>query len=500
MPAGAILEEGDALVSLHRDLGAILAYYLDLERAFPGFSFEELPASRKRPGHKEPQELLFRLFCQLLGKHEGFSAGIERSFHYGYFDPSEIEPGKGLVHAGMISHLGSMIPVAAGCGFALQRAGTDRIAINFIGDGGTSTGDFHEGLNLAAVWNLPLILIIENNHYAFSTPTADQYKARRLSDRAIGYGIVGEHVDGTDPEAMAVVLERAVARARSGGGPTLIEAVVGRMRGHAEGDDSLKVVPPEDLERYVAQDPVPRYGERLIRDGLFTEEQRALLDARASELVEEALERALDAEPAKKETARRPALCAVPGESENLTAPALPEPSASEGAPQPTSYVDSVSRALEEALEQDERVVVMGQDVATFEGAFRVTRGFAKRWPERIRDTPIAESGTLGLAAGAALLGMRPVVEMQFADFVSCGFNQIANVIAKMYYRYEKPCPLVVRLPSGGGVGAGAFSLAKPRGLVCAHRGAQGGLPRQRLRRLESAACVDRGSQSGDLL
>jgi len=242
VPAGLMLAPGDALCTLHRDLGAILAVYLDPARAFPEMGFGE-PDGR-RP---DPVEILVRLACQLLGKGAGFSQGVERSFHYGYLAPEH-----GILHLGMISHLGSMIPVAAGCAFAHQLAGSGRLAVNFIGEGGTSTGDFHEGLNMAAVWKLPLVLVIENNRYAFSTPAHLQYAARQLSDRGVGYGIAAETVDGNDPDAMAAALARAAARARAGEGPTLLEAMLGRMRGHSEGDDSLKVVPAEELERYGA--------------------------------------------------------------------------------------------------------------------------------------------------------------------------------------------------------------------------------------------------------
>jgi 2-oxoisovalerate dehydrogenase E1 component len=211
VPAGLALEAGDALCTLHRDLGAILAVYLDPARTFPGLGFGE-PDGR-RP---EPVELLYRLACQLLGKDDGFSRGVERSFHYGYLAPEA-----GILHVGMISHLGAMIPVAAGCAFALQRQGTGRVAINFIGDGGTSTGDFHEGLNMAAVWRLPLVLVVENNRYAFSTPTSLQYACRRLSDRGPGYGVAAETVDGNDPDAMAEAIDRAVGRGTWGTGVTL---------------------------------------------------------------------------------------------------------------------------------------------------------------------------------------------------------------------------------------------------------------------------------------
>jgi 2-oxoisovalerate dehydrogenase E1 component len=455
VPAGLALAPGDALCTLHRDLGAILAVYLDPARTFPGLGFGE-PDGR-RP---EPVALLHRLCCQLLGKDEGFSRGVERSFHYGFFDAAA-----GLRHVGMISHLGSMIPVAAGCAFALQREGRGGVAINFIGDGGTSTGDFHEGLNMAAVWRLPLVLVVENNRYAFSTPTRLQYACARLSDRGIGYGIAAETVDGNDPDATAAAVGRAVARARAGGGPTLVEAMLGRMRGHSEGDDSLKVVPAEELERYLAEDPVPGYARRLEDEGVLDAATRARLEARIAELVEAGIGRALDAAPPRPETATRPVFAPAGTEAPAAVAiPGAPQPVESVAEPVETTYVDAINRALEEEMARDPSVVLMGQDIGVFEGAFRSTRGLHARWPERVLDTPIAESGTIGLAAGAAMLGFRPVVEMQFADFITCGFNQLVNVAAKLFYRWEVPCPLVVRLPSGGGVGAGPFHSQNPEG------------------------------------
>ncbi len=446
IPAGLALGPGDALCTLHRDLGAILAVYLDPARAFPDLGFGE-PDGR-RP---DPDQLLNRLALQLLGKGDGFSQGVERSFHYGYLAPEA-----GILHVGMISHLGSMIPVAAGCAFAFRQSGSDRVAINFIGEGGTSTGDFHEGLNMAAVWKLPLILVIENNHYAFSTPAHLQYAAERLSDRGIGYGVAAETVDGNDPDVMAEAFRRAVARARSGQGPTLIEAMLGRMRGHSEGDDSLKVVPPDELAVYRAADPVPAYARRLEEEGVLDAGTRERLDARISEMVETAITRAIDAPPPPAEVALRPVFAPVPPPE----APAILR-SRSSGE---VTYVDAINQALLEEMERDPSVLVMGQDIGVFEGAFRTTRGLHARWPERVLDTPIAESGTLGIAIGASLLGYKPVVEMQFGDFISCGFNQLVNVAAKLYYRWQVPCPIVVRLPTGGGVGAGPFHSQNPEG------------------------------------
>jgi 2-oxoisovalerate dehydrogenase E1 component len=496
IPAGLALGAGDALCTLHRDLGAILAVYLDPALTFPGLGFGE-PDGR-RP---DPEGLLLRLACQLLGKGAGFSQGVERSFHYGYLAPEH-----GILHLGMISHLGSMIPVAAGCAFAFRQRRSDRVAINFIGEGGTSTGDFHEGLNMAAVWKLPLILVIENNGYAFSTPAGQQYAARRLSDRGIGYGIAAETVDGNDPDAMAAALHRAVERARAGQGPTLLEAMLGRMRGHAEGDDSLKVVPAEELAAYRAADPVPAYARRLEAAGVLDGATAQRLEARIAELVERAITQAIDAPPPTPDIAMRPVFApdgvASAAELEHAAATALvglgngpvtvgaeaavvaelasdggegdavaEEAAGAAAAPAArpagrragvgqageTTYVDAINLALREEMERDEAVLVLGQDIGAFEGAFRTTRGLHARWPDRVFDTPIAESGTIGIAIGAAVLGYRPVVEMQFADFISCGFNQLVNVAAKLYYRWQVPCPIVVRLPSGGGVGAGPF-------------------------------------------
>jgi|CXWL01.1.fsa_nt_gi 2-oxoisovalerate dehydrogenase E1 component len=478
VPAGLALRPGDVLSTLHRDLGAILAVYLDPARTFPGFGFGE-PDGR-RP---EPEAILYRLCAQLLGRDDGFSRGIERSFHYGYLAPEQ-----GILHVGMISHLGSMIPVAAGCAYALKEQGEGGVAINFIGEGGTSTGDFHEGLNMAAVWKLPLVLVIENNRYAFSTPARLQYAAAQLADRGPGYGIASEVVDGNDPDAMAAAYDRAFARARAGEGPTLLEAMLGRMRGHAEGDGSLKVVPQEELDGYLAQDPVPGYARRLAEDGLLTPETLARLQARITELVEGSLDRALAAAPPVAETATRPALAPLETPFGSLgeampavvleTADAVPaeagetEPTAMaaftggtvEKAEGEATFLDGIHQALREELERNPNLRLMGQDIGTFEGAFRVTRGLHTRWPSRVLDTPIAESGTIGIAIGAALLGYPTVVEMQFADFVSCGFNQIVNVAAKLFYRFEKPCPIVIRLPSGGGVGAGPFHSQNPEG------------------------------------
>ena len=442
--AGAVLEAGDALFSLHRDSGAILRYYVDIDDVLPGL----VPGARSSRG-RDSRELLHRLASQLLGRAAGFSRGYERSFHYAHID----EPA-GIFHVGMISHLGAMIPVAAGVALGFRHQGRRRVALNFIGDGGTSTGDFHEGLNMAAVLGAPFVLVVENNGYAFSTPLSQQSAAPSLAARAQGYGMVGVRVDGNDPEVVGGVLREAVTRARAGEGPTLVEAMVGRMRGHSEGDRSLDGVPSTDRERYLREDPVEGYERSLLERGAVTREWLDELRSACSDLLIDVVDRALESSgPGAGE--RRPVFLEPSVEVEDP----VPDPAEDgEGDGDEVTYLEGISTALRDAMREDTGVFLMGQDIAGFGGAFTVTRGFVEEFgDDRVINTPIAESGTLGMAVGCSLLGRRPVVEMQFADFVSCGFNQLVNVAAKLFYRTERPVPLVVRLPSGGGVGAGTF-------------------------------------------
>ncbi len=272
------IDAGDALLTLHRDSGAILRHYLDADQLLPGLLPEGM--RYRNPLDGDSKQRLLRLTCQMLGRDAGFSAGYERSYHYNHFEEEH-----GLIHIGMISHLGSMIPVAAGAALAFQQEKSDRVAINFIGEGATSTGDFHEALNIASVWKLPFILIIENNRWAFSTPTSQQYACENLVDRASGYGIPGIQVDGNDPEAVLAVMNTAVARARAGDGPTLVEAMLGRQRGHSEGDDSLLQVPAEELEQYREHDPMSLLEEKLIKKNIASQAKIDEIKERCADLV-----------------------------------------------------------------------------------------------------------------------------------------------------------------------------------------------------------------------
>ena len=443
MASAACLRRDDALLTIHRDSGAILRYYASCEDLVPGL----LPVEN-RHGREKSRELLYRLACQLLGRSDGFTAGYDRSFHYAHLDEET-----GLKHIGMISHMGAMIPVAAGVALAFRQQGSDRVALNYIGDGGTSTGEFHEGLNMAAVLDAPLVLVILNNRYAFSTPISEQYRAESLEVRAEGYGIEGIRIDGNDPLAVSAAVSGAVERARGGGGPTLIEAMLGRMRGHSEGDDSLGLLDEAEKEKYESEDPVACLEASLVEQGIATTEHIERVRGICAELVLEIVDEAAASAAPKLAGGERPVFARATG---SLGKGPLARGLA--GSAEETSYLEAISLALGDAMEEDPEVFLMGQDIAAFGGAFKVTRGLLEEFgPGRVLNTPIAEAGMIGIASGAALLGKRPVVEMQFSDFVSCGFNPLVNVAARFHYRTGLPVPLVIRLPSGGGVGAGPF-------------------------------------------
>lgn len=313
--AALSLGPGDAISTVHRDLGAVLAHYLDVTRLAPAhFDAEERTDWDRR--RSDPHALLYKLCCQLLGRNDGFTQGVDRSFHYGLLDEAQ-----GLRHVGMISHLGSMLPVAAGLALANLQDGNDRVVVSFIGEGATSQGDFHETLNTAGVLKLPYILVVENNQWAFSTPLSEQFACASLADRAPGYGIAGERVDGCDLFAVHAAMHRAVSRARSGQGATLLEAVLPRMRGHAEGDGSYEVIPAEERARHLAMDPLPRLEAALRERGLCDDARVRDFEALCRTLVDTALERAQGCADPPLETSRRSMF--APGEVADASAKEL---------------------------------------------------------------------------------------------------------------------------------------------------------------------------------
>ncbi len=425
------------------------------------------------------------LFCQLMGRTGGYTKGRDRTYHFGL-------PERRIV--GMISHLAAMLPVACGLGLAAQlqalglgpeavgggaeEEGTARraptgvgaaggdgagalpdaasrgpratpfVAAAFVGEGATREGDFHEALSLASVWKLPVLFVVENNGYGLSTPTREAVPVADLADAAAGYGMPGEIVDGNDVLAVIDAVTRAAARARAGEGPTLLEMKTFRMRGHEEASGT-KYVPAELFEAWAPRDPVQRFVAAAIEAEITTQAEvdvlRAALDAEVTAAAEHAL-----AQPEADSTEA--------AELADVFAPAPPAPDVPAGTTTEKRFIDAISDALDHALATDPRVLVMGQDVAEYGGVFKVTEGFAAKYgTARVRNTPIIESGVLGAAMGLALEGFRPVVEMQYADFITCGFNQIVNNLGTTHYRWGAALNVTIRAPFGGGIGAGPF-------------------------------------------
>ncbi|MCE7870962.1 dehydrogenase [bacterium CPR1] len=400
------LEPDDAILPMHRNLGVFTARGLEL----------------------------VELFRQLLGRENALTHGRDRSFHFGSA-PHHI--------VGMISHLAAMLPVACGLGLAYRLRGERRVVAAFTGDGAASQGDVHESLNLAAVWKLPVIFCLENNQFALSTPFEQQCSVADLAGRAAGYGIPGVVCDGNDVRAVRAAVQEAAARARDGEGPTLIELKTFRVRAHEEASGTA-YVPPELIEEWKGKDPVDRLAERV------PPEERERLSGELDGLVQRALEEAL--------AAPRPASTPDRELADVYVTPGLLEPDQLSISTRELRYVDALREGMRQALASEPRCLIMGQDVGHYGGVFKATEGLLEDFgPERVRNTPLIESGAVGAALGLALEGFRPIVEIQFGDFISCAFNQIVNNLAKTRYRWGPGVGVVVRAPVGGGTGAGPF-------------------------------------------
>ncbi len=383
---------------------------------------------------------LEKLFKQLQGKPNGFSKGRERSFHFGANEFHIV---------GMISHLGPQLGIADGIALATILKREKKATAVFTGDGGTSEGDFHEALNVAAVWNLPVIFIIENNQYGLSTPLNEQYKCAELIDKAVGYGMESMQLDGNNILAVYDTIKTYAESIRNNPRPILLECKTFRMRGHEEAS-GVKYVPKELFEEWEKKDPVINYESYLVDETILNE---TLIESIKNEFKNE-IDKALE------ETFKEPEV--VPDTEKELNdvyAPfvqkvILPKT----GKKTLKRFVDAVSDGLRQSLEKFDDLVIMGQDIAEYGGVFKVTENFYKEFgKERIRNTPLCESAIVGAALGLSVKKMKAVVEMQFADFVTCGFNQIINNLAKIFYRWGQNADVVVRMPCGAGVGAGPF-------------------------------------------
>ncbi len=392
--------------------------------------------SRKMP--------LTDLFKQWQGDRSSYSKARERSFHFG---------SKAHHVCGMISHLGPQLAIADGVALAYQQRGQLKASMAFTGDGGTSEGDFHEALNVAAVWDLPVIFIIENNGYGLSTPTNEQYKCDHLVDRAKGYGMEGIRIDGNNILEVYQTVKGVRDYCINQQKPYLIECDTFRMRGHEEAS-GVKYVPKHLMETWSLKDPIKNYEQFLVQENVLTEMQVADIRNRFKDQLEADLRIAMEPETFEPSIADELVDVFAPVPETTIPDFSLVEPT------QKTNkrFIEAISDALRQSMEKYPEMIIMGQDIAEYGGAFKITEGFVDQFgKQRIRNTPICESAIVGAALGLSLEGMKSVVEMQFADFVTVAFNQIVNNLAKMHYRWGQNADVVVRMPTGGGVGAGPF-------------------------------------------
>ena len=385
-----------------------------------------------------------KLFAQWQGKKSGFSKGRERSFHFGTNEYAIV---------GMISHLGAMLGVANGISLSHKLNHRNKISVAFSGDGGTSEGDFHEALNVAAVWQLPVIFLIENNGYGLSTPSNEQFRCKQFIDKGIGYGIEAVQVDGNNLLEVFHAAKYWAEELRANPRPLILEAITFRMRGHEEAS-GVKYVPQHLFDEWSKKDPLTNYQEYLLKEGVITQE---IIEQYKSEFLQE-IELGLEATFAEEEV--------VPNLEEELSDMFAPFDAPQDldcGNIAPDSdrelrLVDAIKEGLEQSMERHSNLVIMGQDVAEYGGVFKITEGFVDKFgKERVRNTPITESSILGAGYGLSIAKQKAVVEMQFSDFVTCGFNQIVNNLAKSHYRWGQSADVVVRMPTGAGVQAGPF-------------------------------------------
>ena len=381
---------------------------------------------------------LSRLFAQWQGKANGFTNGRDRSFHFGTLEYSIV---------GMISHLGAQLSLADGAALAYKLQKSNKAALAFTGEGGTSEGEFHEALNVAAVWDLPVLFVIENNGYGLSTPTTEQYRCAQLADRAAGYGMEGVTIDGNNILEVYQTITYLADRARKESRPFLIECNTFRMRGHEEASGT-KYVPQELMDTWSRKDPLSNFENYLMSEEVLTEgEIKTIKEVYKTSINSEIS----DTEDHKVEVNLAKELSDLfSEESADIIPPT--------GEQKELRFVDAISDGLRQSMQRFDNLVLMGQDIADYGGVFKVTDGFMEEFGSgRVRNTPICESAILGAAVGLSLEGYKAMVEMQFADFVTCGFNQIVNNFAKLHYRWGSNVDVVVRMPTGGGMGAGPF-------------------------------------------
>ncbi|WP_422373684.1 alpha-ketoacid dehydrogenase subunit alpha/beta [Flagellimonas sp.] len=383
---------------------------------------------------------LHRLFAQWQGKQSGFTKGRDRSFHFGTQEYKIV---------GMISHLGPQLGVADGIALADMLRRKKRVTAVFTGEGATSEGDFHEALNVASVWNLPVLFCIENNGYGLSTPTNEQYNCEHLADRAKGYGIESRIIDGNNILEVYAKVDELCKAIRRRPRPVLLEFKTFRMRGHEEASGT-KYVPDKLMKEWAKKDPIANYESFLLEQGLISQENIERIKEEISDEINSNLQLAFDEPEISSDESKE--LEDVYQKFEYQ--PIEPKSNTKEE----LRFVDAISQGLEQSMYRHNELIIMGQDVAEYGGVFKITEGFVPKFGRsRVRNTPICESAIVSTAMGLSINGMKAVVEMQFADFVSSGFNPIVNYLAKTHYRWNEKADVVIRMPCGGGVGAGPF-------------------------------------------
>lgn len=382
---------------------------------------------------------LHRLFAQWQGKKSGFTKGRDRSFHFGTQEYKIV---------GMISHLGPQLGVADGIALADVLQNNKKVTAVFTGEGATSEGDFHEALNIAAVWDLPVLFVIENNGYGLSTPVNEQYRCQQLADKGIGYGMESHVIDGNNILEVYTKVSEWFESMRENPRPILLECMTFRMRGHEEASGT-KYVPQELMDHWAQKDPVENYRNWLKEQGVLTDAKDLELSSAIKAEIDEHLKIAFD-EP--------PITASLEEELNDVYKPYTFESIAPQGPTQNMRVIDAITQALDQSMQRHPNLVLMGQDIAEYGGAFKVTDGFVAKFGKgRVRNTPICESAVVSAGMGLAINGAKAMVEMQFADFVSTGFNPIVNYLAKVHYRWGQHADVVVRMPCGGGTQAGPF-------------------------------------------